>query len=142
MADEKKYYYRMFYMQFRWLHQIINLPKGFQIEHVEYNDPSRLAYPVRIRCPEEAQYEIDQSKEIPEVWDCTLHTNEYGITDKMWWPSLGQEEPADKENQYIHNLEASFKVLMKKYRPNVNAELYIQDIKSNTLYAPDVSEVS
>ncbi len=94
MTSQPKYYYRLLDIHYDSFRQWLNLPEGFTVEGVqEY--PEVLGLTVKVRCPEEPDYEIYPGNHITRA---AAYQKLFAAEDGrheivIWWPELGQEEP-------------------------------------------------
>ena len=83
-------YFRIARIDFEYFHQWLNLPEGFQVMGF-FEQPEYGGVTLRIACPIEDKYEVDQFKQVvvEEVHMKLLNNGQV----RLWWPGLGQEEP-------------------------------------------------
>jgi hypothetical protein len=91
---------------------MLGLPEGFVVDEV-YMERGRSGIQVRIRCPQEPEYQVNTGELIPEIKAVgKLTTKEaMAISDQgkrvvWWWPDLGQVGPGEEEVSRIFQYQS------------------------------------
>ena len=95
-------YYRIIRINYDMVMKWLNVPKGFEVEAMRYNDFDN-NIEIKLRCPVEERFKTKDNQMIPAT-DGIIHINEHGIIDRMEWQEL--QEGIDGQGQREGQAEA------------------------------------